>query len=206
MKLICISDTHSSHRSLQLPEGDMLIHAGDVSNQGHLKEIRAFNTWLERLSYAYKLVVAGNHDWLFELYPEQARETLTAATYLENEGVVINGLKFWGSPVSPWFCDWAFNVHRGKPIRQVWQQIPIDTDVLIVHGPPYGILDQNRQGEHCGCKDLLERILDVRPQLVIFGHIHEGYGQIEYEGIRFVNACSLDYRYRPVNAPLVIEI
>lgn len=184
----------------------MLVHAGDLTSRGKLEEVHALNDWLAGLPYAHKLVVAGNHDWLFEKSPDLARATLTAATYLENQAVVINGLKFWGSPVSPWFFNWAFNVRRGQAIRAVWQQIPEDTDVLIVHGPPYGILDQNYQGKHCGCQDLLERVLQIKPRLVIFGHIHEGYGQLEYQGIRFVNAASLDVKYRPVNAPLVVEI
>ena len=141
MKLVCISDTHGQHRKLNLPPGDILLHAGDFTRKGKKDEIQDFNDWLGSLSYAYKLVIAGNHDFLFENHPQQAQSLLTHAIYLEDSGIQIQGVNFWGSPVSPRFFDWAFNRERGDDIQRHWQKIPVETHVLMTHTPPYGLLD-----------------------------------------------------------------
>ena len=104
------------------------------------------------------------------------------------------------------FYDWAFNLPRGKALAKVWAKIPDDTDVLITHGPPYGILDKTERGEHCGCQDLLERIKVIQLKLHIFGHIHEGYGMFQDESTTFVNGSVCDADYNPRNAAQVYEI
>lgn len=205
MRLVCISDTHGRHRELALPAGDLLLHAGDFSKRGTPAEIQDFNAWLAELPHPHKVVIAGNHDFLFEREPEQARALLTAAIYLEDSGVDIAGLKIWGSPVSPRFFDWAFNRSRGPEIRSHWAQIPTDTDLLVVHGPPAGILDKTWMGQHVGCQDLKQVVEQIRPACVVFGHIHESYGSLRQGQTLYVNASSLDHRYRPVHAPLVLE-
>lgn len=205
MKLVCISDTHGKHAQLALPLGDVLIHAGDFSARGKVHEITAFNQWLGQQPHRYKIVVAGNHDFLFETDPQQARQLLTHAIYLEDSGVEINGLYFWGSPITPRFFDWAFNRSRGPEIARHWAIIPAHTDVLIVHGPPHGILDKVWLGGHVGCADLKKELQRIQPQVVIFGHIHEGYGTYSEEGISYINAAILNRLYQPSHAPIVIE-
>jgi len=114
------------------------------------------------------------------------------------------GLKFWGSPISPTFFDWSFNRDRGPKIKRHWDMIPNDTDILITHGPPAGILDRNRKNVNCGCDDLLEALARVNPKLHVFGHIHESYGIHDSSSTKFVNASK---GYNPVkNLPIVVDI
>lgn len=188
MRIICISDTHNLHNQLEIPEGDILIHAGDISAIGEKDDIISFNDWLGQLPHQYKIVIAGNHDFYFENEPIKAKEMLTNAIYLNDSGVEIEGLKIWGSPISPEFHDWAFNRKRGQEIRKHWEKIPENTDILITHCPPFGILDSTNDGRNEGCKDLSEIVAKIKPRLHIFGHIHEAYGQIKIEETIFINA------------------
>lgn len=205
MRLVLISDTHGRHTELQLPQGDMLIHAGDFSRHGKPQEIRAFNTWLSGLPYRYKVVISGNHDFLFETSPQEARALLTAAIYLEDSGIEIEGIKIWGSPVTPRFFNWAFNRSRGQEIQRHWAQIPENTDLLLVHGPPAGILDRTWLGQSVGCADLRQTVQRIRPRVVVFGHIHESYGECLQDSILYLNVSSLDRYGRPLNAPRVLQ-
>lgn len=207
MKLVLLSDTHGRHRHFTTPPGDILIHAGDIMTNGYRKEeIVDFNDWLGEQPQAKKVVIAGNHDRLFES-TTSAQGVLTNAIYLENSGVTIAGLKFWGSPASPEFCNWAFNYRRGAHINRIWQQIPDDTDVLITHGPPAGIQDWVKpKTASLGCRDLLHAVIRVKPKLHVFGHIHGGYGEWQGTTTHFVNASLLDERYRPVNQPIVVDL
>jgi hypothetical protein len=131
---------------------------------------------------------------------------VTKAHYLEDSGIEIAGVKFWGSPWQPEFYDWAFNLPRGQALADKWALIPDDIDVLITHGPPLGILDQVITGDHVGCADLLEAVQLIKPKVHIFGHIHEGYGRIEQNGTVFINASVCTARYRPINPPIVVEV
>lgn len=212
MRLVCISDTHGQHRRVELPAGDVLIHAGDITLRGNMREVEDFAEWLAALPYRRKIVIAGNHDFCFQDHRAQdARAVLVAAggTYLQDSGCVIDGKKFYGSPWQPWFMGWAFNLQRGSEIKLWWDRIPSDVDVLITHGPPYGHGDRVG-GEDVGCEDLLDAIQRVRPKYHIFGHIHEGYGKTtEHHGVSVttcVNVCTCDARYRPVNAPVVLKL
>jgi predicted phosphohydrolase len=206
MRLVCISDTHFPPHALQIPEGDVLIVAGDVCGHSTLAEISVFDAFLGSLPHPHKLLIAGNHDWPFSRVPEKAIALLRHTTYLKDSGIEIGGIKFWGSPWQPFFCNWAFNLPRGAPLAKVWAKIPGGTDVLITHGPPFGILDQVPSGEHVGCEELLKALQRVRPKVHIFGHIHEGYGVLKQDGITFANASVCDGRYRPINAPIVIDL
>ncbi len=208
LKIVFISDTHGQHAAVRLPNGDVLIHAGDFMTHGdRLSEIASFNHWLSMQPHRHKIVIAGNHDLLFESDPLLARAQLTAATYLENSAVEIEGLRFWGSPQQPRFLDWAFNVDRGPAIRRYWDMIPGETDILITHGPPFGILDTiTPSGEHLGCEELTVAVQRVRPQLHVFGHIHGGHGKCEQDGIRYVNASILDENYRIAYSPQVVTL
>lgn len=206
IKIVALSDTHSRHRQISVPEGDILIHAGDATMSGAATEIAAFDHWLGTLPHPVKLFCAGNHDVLFERAPVFARSLITNATYLQDEMIEVAGLRIYASPWQPRFFDWAFNLERGAPLREKWDLIPSALDVLVTHGPAFGLLDRNDRGEHCGCEELRAAIERVRPRVHICGHIHEGYGRMEYEGVRYVNASNCDERYRPVNPPLVIEL
>lgn len=214
MKFITISDTHDKHTWFddeQLPIADCIIHAGDVSQNGSLLDISLFFNWYNTLpQYKYKIVIAGNHDfWLEGASNEEKKNFLKKypnVIYLENESVIIEGIKIYGSPIQPTFHNWAFNVDRGPSIKKYWDKIPVDSDVLITHGPAYNILDKTKSKLHVGCADLLDRINEIKPKFHICGHIHEAYGT--YVGVHttFVNACTLDDRYDFENEPIIFEI
>ena len=190
LTLVLMADTHGYHRHLVVPPGDLLIHAGDLTQLGSLEELAEANRFLASLPHRHKIVIAGNHDFCFERTPAEARATLTAATYLQDEAVVVEGLKLYGSPWQPWFYDWAFNLPRGPALARKWALIPPDTDILVTHGPPYGIGDLTAGGERAGCEDLLKRVRELRPKLHVFGHIHEGAGVYRSGGTTFVNAST----------------
>lgn len=210
MRIVLLSDSHEQNGKIAVPEGDVLVHAGDLSYQGDYYSIAEAAAWLRSLPHKHKVVIAGNHDWLFERKPGEARKLMEGLTYLENESTTIEGIKFWGSPITPRFYDWAFNVDRGPAIRKYWDAIPEDTDVLITHGPPRGILDQvTPTGDVLGCADLLEVVVNrVKPKVHVFGHIHGGYGEwgSPLKGIKFYNASVVDERYRLTNKPWVVEL
>lgn len=205
MVIVAISDTHEEHRRLEVPAGDVLIHAGDITHRGDLDAIRDFDDWLGGLPHRHKIVIAGNHDWTFQTSAREARAAITNATYLEDGGTVVEGLKVWGSPWQPWFMDWAFNVRRGASIREKWALIPDDTDILVTHGPPLGHGDLMAHGERVGCEELAMRILEVKPILHVCGHIHEGHGVTSNGSTLFVNASSLDEHYDVMQSPIVLE-
>ena len=189
MKIICISDTHERHGNLTVPDGDMLIHAGDITSTGDKEDLIKFNNWLGNLPHKYKIVIAGNHDFYCEAHPEETRQILSNAIYLNDGGVLIEGFNIWGSPISPTFHHWAFMKNRGEEIRKHWEMIPENTNILITHCPPSGILDKTDSGKKEGCKDLLEIVQEkIKPRLHVFGHIHEAYGQMQIADTQYVNA------------------
>ncbi len=201
MRIIAISDTHGLHNRIEnLPEGDFLIHAGDFMNSGYdPQDILSFNRWLGEQPFQHRIVCAGNHDRHFQNAPEQARAMLTNAVYLENSGTTISGVTFWGSPYTPEFLNWAFMYRRGLGAKLYWDQIPMNLDVLITHGPPFGILDQVAPGgDHLGCEELLRAVEEKKPKVHIFGHIHGGAGNLDLGATRFVNAAYLNERYQPL--------
>jgi Icc-related predicted phosphoesterase len=208
MKIVAISDTHGKHQNLVLPKADMLIHAGDVSSRGKETEVIEFLKWFSETDFTYKIFIAGNHDFYFERFGDEMINQLIPANviYLNDNGIEIEGIKIWGSPISPWFYDWAFNRHRGNDIKKHWDKIPQNVDILITHGPVFGILDKTVRNENVGCKDLLEKIETLNPKFHICGHIHEAYGQVKYRETEFINVSVLDENYILKNKPIVLEI
>lgn len=209
MKLCIMSDTHCRRTGIVVPKCDALLHCGDFSMSGTTDEIVAFNTWLGKQTATHKLVIAGNHDKLFESNPERAKSLLTNATYLKDSGVTIGGLKFWGSPYTPTFFQWSFMKNRGDDIRAKWDLIPPDMTggVLITHGPPFGILDYSEYGKmRAGCEDLLEVVQRIKPAIHCFGHLHTSYGMVERGGTVFLNAAILNDRYKIARQPWVVDI
>lgn len=210
MRIVFISDTHGLHGQMHhpIPDGDVLVHCGDVSNVGEIRGIQMFTNWLYEFPHEHKIVIAGNHDWGFELQPAAAEACFdnTGITYLRDKHTIIDGVKFYGSPWQPEFCDWAFNVPRGEKLAAIWSNIPEDTDVLITHGPPFGILDFVHYGqEYVGCADLMARVKEVKPKIHAFGHIHETYGNKYEDGTLFLNPTICTLRYVPSNEPIVVD-
>lgn len=214
VRVVVLSDTHNMHRYVEVPEGDILIHAGDICQSlgqrasrrafQNRKTLTDFNAWLGTLPHKHKVVIAGNHEFLCQENREEAERILSNAIYLQDSGVRLGGLYFWGSPWQPEYGGWAFNLPTGAPLQKKWEQIPDHTDVLITHGPPRGILDCNGYLE-CGCDDLLKAVERVKPALHVFGHIHAAAGSLLQEGTQFINAALVDEDYNIVHAPTVWE-
>lgn len=165
-----------------------------------------FMIWFEKLPIKHKIFVPGNHDLAIEKgIVKPASFTFRGITYIENCHTIIDGIKIWGSPITPTFGHgWAWNVDRDK-IVNTWSRIDNDTDILVTHGPPRGILDisssRNHPGlENSGCVELFNRIIEIKPKLSLFGHVHDNgtslnSGVLNLEGIptTFSNgACAID--------------
>lgn len=195
MKICAIADTHQKHDQINIPDGDVFVFAGDMtsfnrSRQHYVK----FNEWLGTLPHAHKLVISGNHDELFQKQPDLARSLMTNCTYLEDDEIVIDGIKFYGSPWQKWFYDWAFNLQPGSMwLKEKWDAIPYNTDVLITHSPPYQIYDADFKGESLGCELLAKRVFEVQPKIHVFGHIHGSCGQYGLVGNTLFFNVSNDY-------------
>ena len=187
----------------------MLIHTGDVTAYGTEGELYDFLRWLIEQPFEHKLFIAGNHDLcLDKVNPPYVSELPPNIIYLNNQSIIINNLKIFGSPMSPFQAGMAFNRHRGKEMDDEWQKIPSDTDILITHTPPNGILDNG-----AGCEDLMSYVMKIKPKLHLFGHVHEGYGQFRNRNTLFVNAAlsnSPDFiastDYRIVNNPKHLQL
>lgn len=217
-KITCISDTHNKHKCLDgfLDGGDMLIHAGDVSGRGWIEEIIDFCRWYDDVpNFDNKLFIAGNHDWGFQRESDKIKGLLTGyktIDYLEDELMILDNsdqpkpLKIWGTPWQPEFYNWAFNLKRGEELKEKWDLIPNDIDILIVHGPAYGKLDfVPYDSQNVGCTDLLDKIKQIKPKIVVSGHIHEDYGYVFDGDTHFINASILDGSYVYRNKPLKFE-
>lgn len=208
MRIVCISDTHGLHDTIDVPPCDLLLHSGDMSRNGSARQITEFCQWFAVQPAKYRVLIAGNHDFLFQKNAARAAEILAEfpIIYLQDSGTFIDDIHIWGSPWQPWFFDWAFNLRTEAELAAVWGKIPESTNILLTHGPPYGIMDRVVDGRRVGCKALLERYQTLpNLRLHTFGHIHEGYGSRQHDALRFVNAASVDVHYRPVNAPVVVE-
>lgn len=219
MKLVTISDTHNQHKNLEIPKCDVLVHSGDFSYTGDFQSIWEINEWFGKLKKEKKvkevIAVSGNHDRGFEQNPTLFRSLMTNCIYLQDELTELMGFKWYGSPRTPFFNNWAFNEQRGADIKKWWDRIPDDTNVLITHGPPYGILDVNIEEiyslplgpEHLGCEELKKRIDELKNlKLSVFGHIHSSNGIEEHNGVKFVNASVLNESYEVVYPPRIVTL
>ncbi len=207
MKIVVASDTHSLHGNVRISPCDVFIHAGDCMNTGRrLEELASFNEWLSLVPAPVKLLLPGNHDVLFQENLALAKSLLTNATVVIDERVEVDGHLFYFSPWTPRFGPWGFGGTTIK-LREMWSRIPSDTEFLVTHGPPFGILDKNVVGQNCGCIELKNRLVQL-PKLKhhVFGHIHEGYSTSFKHNIWFINASICDHRYRPINRPKEINL
>lgn len=187
MRLVAMADTHGDHAQLEVPDGDLLVHAGDLTQRGTLTQLREVADWLRALPHRHKVIIAGNHDFAFQRTPVEARAIFSGLTYLEDEEITLDGVRIYGSPWQPWFHNWAFNLHRGPEIDAKWQRIPEGLDVLITHGPPAGYGDKVFSGERVGCEDLTRHLARARPRFHLFGHIHEDRGEWQVGATRVCN-------------------
>ncbi|MFK8005555.1 MAG: metallophosphatase domain-containing protein [Saprospiraceae bacterium] len=196
MKYIAISDTHGCHRQLELPKGDVLLHAGDVCNQGNQEQVADFLVWMSELDFEHKILIRGNHD--FDLENQVSLldiEMPKGVLQLDHSGFEINGHLIWGVPFP---LDWG---------NRTWDSIPQDTQILITHQPPYSILDLTPNFTSRGEKRLLEKVKQVQPKVHLFGHIHASYGKKEINNTIFLNASGYKAsENRIVNAPFVFEL
>jgi Icc-related predicted phosphoesterase len=206
----------------KIPEGDLFVISGDLTNMGTHDEILQFIEDVKNIRRAIQfkevIITAGNHDFGFQDDGGTVRHFIgDAFTYLEDEEFMFEGKKIYGSPWQPYFYDWAFNfdpldsTNDFKHARSIWAKIPIDTNILITHGPPKGILDLVvRQRKNAGCPILLERIQELaKLQMHVFGHIHREIDEqkvVTKKGVKFVNASTCNEQYEPINPPIVIDI
>lgn len=220
MKIVAISDTHCQVSKVELPDGDTLIHAGDLTYRGSVQEITKELDDLEEKAQNFRniVVIDGNHDWLGQ-YNEDLMRKLCGdrkIIYLRDSFEIVDGIKIYGSPWQPEFCNWAFNLPRGAALKAKWDLIPQDTDVLVTHGPPHGILDgvERWNGkscgwdiEHVGCEELYKKVMSIPTlKLHIFGHIHCGQGDIKVGNTTFINASICTEQYKPTNSPYIVNI
>lgn len=206
MKIVCISDTHNKHSSIKIPDGDVIIHAGDFTEAGTKSETFNFLKWFSSLPHSHKILVAGNHDFYLEKNSELLADIIPGNIhYLKDSGVSINNFIFWGAPYTRGNGSWAFNKKSGAEIMEHWKLIPTKTDFLITHSPPFQILDELDNKRHIGCDKLLQCILEIAPAYHIFGHNHNDYGIERTANTVFVNSSTMSDDYRLINAPLVIH-
>jgi predicted phosphohydrolase len=213
MRVVGISDTHSYHRKVIVPDGDVFVHCGDITWRGEMAIIADFSNWLSELPHKHKIVIFGNHEVGFENGPNRNAAIdlirVAGANYLEDSGIEIEGKILWGSPITKYYMDWEWNRFPGQDIKYHWNKIPDTTDILITHGPNYNILDDTTENGHQGDKDLLERVWQLKNlQLHLFGHLHrDGCSMEEINGIKFANCSVLDDAYKLHNRPInVIDI
>jgi Icc-related predicted phosphoesterase len=210
MKIVCISDTHCQIDKITIPEGDILIHAGDHSYGGSVEEMAVAIEKLAEKGKKFKhiITICGNHDWLGEKSPSLMKTMCQYKNivYLDHESTVVEGLVIFGSAYTPEFCSWAFNVPRGQELARKWNAIPDNADIVITHGPVHGILDTCPDGFKAGCEELFKKLAQVKPKLHVCGHIHDAYGMRLFNDTVFVNASICTEQYKPTNEPIVIEL
>jgi Icc-related predicted phosphoesterase len=210
MKVVVFSDTHGRHRNIiAMPPGDVLVFCGDMCNRETFTEVANFSEWFSSHPHPHKIVVAGNHDSPLKDATMRSVFRDDGIVYLEDEEIVIDGIKFYGSPFTPLFYNWSFMLPERELYSAKWRHIPEDTNVLLTHGPPAGTLDKNYNMQNCGSVSLRKRITQLKDlKFHCFGHIHEGYGTYEDSdsGITYHNVSILNGKYRYQNAPKKFEI
>ena len=207
-----LSDTHGKHAKFKCEGGDILIHAGDCTSGGSLRDSIDFLNWFSSQDYSHLIMIAGNHDWAFQSQPTLLADECRKRKIilLNDSGIILKdmsdptiNIRVWGSPIQLEFNNFAFNCQHGADIKRHWDLIPNNTEILITHCPPYGILDEVVQiggfpyspPNLAGCQDLLNKIKETNVKLSVFGHIHEARGIIYKDLVTYVNASSLDRQY-----------
>ena len=224
MRVTLLSDTHNKHYQLNgdmldvngdMLDGQLVIHAGDISSMGYSHEIEDFCRWYDQLNYDFKVFIAGNHDWGFQDNSEKINQIVNSfktIDYLQDNYIKVgndnNMVKIYGTPWQPEFYNWAFNLPKnGEELAVKWDAIPDDTDILVTHGPPFGTLDTviSRRNDNLGCELLAKRVKIVKPKIHVFGHIHTGYGYVFKDGTHYFNAAVLNEDYRFAQRPFSFD-
>ncbi|KAI8340622.1 Metallo-dependent phosphatase-like protein [Chlamydoabsidia padenii] len=216
-RFVCMSDTHGKTSfKFDVPDGDVFIHAGDLTRYGRASEFEPTIDWIKTLPHKVKIVTAGNHDHVLdEVFGLITRKqhVLTqfqqaGITYLEHESyqlpASLGGHRLFVSPYAPMHLGGAF-MPTGS-LERYWQDIPESIDILVTHTPPRGYLDQTRSGLHVGCPSLTNKIQAIQPKVSIFGHIHESNGYTIENDILYINACTSNHRYQPNQLPVVFDL
>lgn len=209
------SDTHNQTNEKHadmfslVKHADVLVHCGDATGMGRAEEIKQFSDWFMSLPCEKRIFVPGNHDMMFEEDEARARSLLDPSIVcLINQSIDIDDVRFYGSPHTPTFGQWAFMLSRGEQIAEAWAKIT-PCDVLITHGPPHMTLDWSIWNmENAGCQELAKRVAAIKPNIHAFGHIHHSYGSLKRhdDSTMYLNAACCDERYKPRNRPLLAEI
>ncbi|KAI9275870.1 Metallo-dependent phosphatase-like protein [Phascolomyces articulosus] len=218
-RFVCVSDTHGKDSfSFPIPEGDVFVHAGDMTRISNPNEFIKTIAWIKSLPHKIKIVTAGNHDHILDErfgYITEKQEILAkmehaGIIYLEHESFhlpkELGGYKMFVSPYAPYHIGGAFMPHS---LREIWEKIPNDVDILVTHTPPFGYQDRIvRNKSHVGCPILRDKVDTIKPRVHLFGHIHEDHG---WEWTRdgktlMINACICDKRYRPSQRPVVFDL
>jgi Icc-related predicted phosphoesterase len=210
MRVCVISDTHLGHSALDIPKCDLLIHCGDFSNSGTQRDISLFNHWIKTLKVGGQIktaiLIPGNHDLGFEKDFETSRKNLSEVDHvLTNHGIELNGLKIWGCSYVPQFFNWAFMEEEIFLKHTVYNKIQENLDILVCHGPPYGILDGNGCGQKCGSTAMVHHLKRIKPRYFFCGHIHEGRGIYKTPETTFINAAIMDKNYLNLS-PIILDI
>jgi len=217
MIITLISDTHLKHNEItqDLPGGNLLLHAGDISSMGYQHEVQQFCKWFNNVeNYDHKIFIAGNHDWGFQNNVEKIMEIVNSyktVNYIQDETISVGDDKMvniYGSPWQPEFYNWAFNLPKnGVEIAAKWDAIPDNTDILITHGPAFGVLDTvaGKMWDNLGCQLLTNKIKSIKPKIHVCGHIHSGYGYYFDGDTHFINASVLNEAYQYTNKPITID-
>lgn len=221
MKVTFLSDTHRSHNNITLPGGNILVYAGDCMGAGYYQnELTSFIDWFAEQNYTHKVCIAGNHDRWCETNDSETKKLFEekGIIYLKDNIVQIEGLKIYGTPYQPYFCNWAFNVKKFEKLKEIYKMIPEGLDILITHCPPYGILDKSHlprlyygyTGEEplgsVELKEVLEE-MEKKPKVCVFGHIHGDGGKMEErDGVKYINASVCDENYETTNKIISIEM
>ncbi len=216
MKIVALSDTHNTHEELDIPDGDLLIHAGDFSIWGEFKEISNFSHWMVKQPHPYKLVIPGNHDRYCEGMLSFCKELFAPVVFEEANVITLAGLRIlcysWTPAPNP-NSQWKFHPEYGEQdgFKRFWECAPPPVDILVTHGPPQGILDRvkfTHPGEdpNVGEYYLREYVKRNPPRLHLFGHIHEQYGKTTIGPTTFYNLCVCDDHYDPINPVTIIDL
>jgi Icc-related predicted phosphoesterase len=208
MRLVITSDTHGKHENLALPSGDVLIHCGDFCDGFNPDEsdLNRIDRWFGRLEFDHILCIGGNHDFVAQDRSYDPESMFEHATYLQDSEHVIDGVRFYGAPWIPQLQGWAYYLSDDQ-LRDKWAMIPIHTDVLITHTPPWHILDSPRNRTiRAGCAHLAARIDNLNLKIHCFGHIHASYGRLDHNRTIFLNASAVNSNFEIANEPFVIDL
>jgi len=207
MQITAISDTHNKCNSIQIPNSDLLLHAGDCTMMGGLDEFACFANWFGSLPGKTKILIPGNHDFCLQTDIGLCKRIGLDSGFhiLVDETIILGKHHIHGIPWIPKLATWAFYATE-EFFAQKLELIPVDTTILVSHAPAYKILDKTANNFHTGWKGLRDVIKHIKPQLHICGHIHEAHGTLQKPDTLHINASLCDAKYQPTLTPITITL